>query len=1597
MRSDQSPFATDTDELIGRIVAENLGVYRASPARLQEDVSQEAQVASDYRGRLIFELLQNADDAMGAAATTDDRVAFLVTDEAVWIANSGRSLTEADVRGLCGLGASSKVDASGPKRASIGHKGLGFKSVLEITDTPKTFSRSYCFELGAAEAQARVGELWAEEGRGTPTHVPSMRFPRAVDGSHIDAWQRFLQEGYNTAFCLPFHSSVTASQRRELARSLLTLPLTTVLFLKNLERVSVLVQLSELVDGQGWTLHRRRHGEQTAIASLSESGCYEVDVRPDSGAGATFLLAHAGDVAIGAHRGGLTGPAWDGVEQTEVTVAALHPDEPAEMAADWRRFHVFLPTQEPNAYPLLVNGAFATDLSRRHVTVSDDPHDYNAHLVRTAGALVVDTLIPALMPYGVDAVLAALDRGEAIDRIDSTASGLLHQALVEHLAPLALLPVAGRGATAIGELVLPPPGSGSAGAGFRACLPAAARWDDRWFPDKHHCGGRVALVLADHGAHALETVEGVRALAELLDPQICQLHPEPGGRYEQDPVLTVLEDLWHGAESDVQTELADAVRHLPLFPTTRHDDGTVERVVLGDDTAFYPPRAAGDDIALNRLRFLCHQVCWGTVARDERLRVFGEHLTVWTALFGIREFLFPDVVRAAVLPALVLDPEGDAASMLEDLRDVDALEAICRLAGRTTKPESPLRYQRLEADRALANLARLPVPCRASDDTIRWEPAYRVYFGSDWLGEDSVEHLLDGVPDDDPSKAVLNPVYLAPPRVLLRQVEAAEEFTPTEMADEGLQDDEVPADDDDEQALEGDERERWIAFLTWLGVNPCLRLIHFHDVNESGAGWLTTKNFDAPQGRAFQPLGHLWNDMRQQLRSAAQRAAPAGGVTPYLYQAHELDLIKPLLDSGRRDASSAVATRLYNHLVRHWTWYSRFVEAEIALVPVGKAPGSRTVAKPKPEERRKAGPDLWLLRLRQEGICPTAMGPRAPVQVWQRTSELERRFGRTGRTADQLLPVLLVDSSPAARQLADQLGVRSELSPGTFTLDDARNLCDRIARLWPTPGLSDVPRIKGVYREMFELLTGRTEQSGHPLAGTLLLAETPEGVRYRPASELLYARAPGARARSGVSGLVSSFILDAEPGATGPVTNLFGARVLEDTLSWEPESEELGFDDEALAEFRQNLQQLEPILLARIRVERSSVRDASRDSTLVRELLQAVEPVRSLQLTVRLDGEVLEVVTDRSYHVSVPARGAIAAQVVWPEQPWPPTPEAASALAMALCDVIGLSLVEAFDSLIRSEPDHRRRLLALAGALGHLDELSETADDVAVPEDDDTPAIPPTASPTATSDSGETLTEQSVQPAAAVIPLYDFASLTLGGHPLLVTGIHEAEQGGSGEHRSAPGSSTGSRRAAAGTDLSALDDLGMRITIAYELNRLRGAGTPASTADAAASPRNWVVPVDTPQHIAIATRLSPVVRSVFEQLEAGGISQLYPGFDVLTIVDGRPDRLIELKSSGVDARVQEMSWNEWKSAGTNGVREHFWLYLVGNLRADMRGATPFVRAIKDPFGSLASHKQEHQQSRRVMQLRVREFAEAEVLNLGLAKPVTPTATDRAAL
>jgi hypothetical protein len=149
------------------------------------------------RTHFIFELIQNAEDA-GAS-----ELAFELFPDRLELRHDGRPFTEADVRGVCGVGQSGKS----ADLTKIGKFGIGFKSVYAYTKTPQIYSG---------------GEHFRIENYVRPVAVPG----RATTG---------------TLFIFPFdHDSVTAPVAvREIAAALTAIRPRTLLFLVNIGRLQV--------------------------------------------------------------------------------------------------------------------------------------------------------------------------------------------------------------------------------------------------------------------------------------------------------------------------------------------------------------------------------------------------------------------------------------------------------------------------------------------------------------------------------------------------------------------------------------------------------------------------------------------------------------------------------------------------------------------------------------------------------------------------------------------------------------------------------------------------------------------------------------------------------------------------------------------------------------------------------------------------------------------------------------------------------------------------------------------------------------------------------------------------------------------------------------------------------------------------------------------------------------------------------------------------------------------------------------------------------------------------------------------------------------
>ena len=97
----------------------------------------------DDRTHFIFELLQNAEDALGRRGEWHGsrKVEFTLNPARLTLSHFGKPFDEADVRSVCDIAESTKNEAS------IGRFGLGFKSVYTVTDLPEIHSGTEDFAI----------------------------------------------------------------------------------------------------------------------------------------------------------------------------------------------------------------------------------------------------------------------------------------------------------------------------------------------------------------------------------------------------------------------------------------------------------------------------------------------------------------------------------------------------------------------------------------------------------------------------------------------------------------------------------------------------------------------------------------------------------------------------------------------------------------------------------------------------------------------------------------------------------------------------------------------------------------------------------------------------------------------------------------------------------------------------------------------------------------------------------------------------------------------------------------------------------------------------------------------------------------------------------------------------------------------------------------------------------------------------------------------------------------------------------------------------------------------------------------------------------
>ncbi|CAF1371600.1 unnamed protein product, partial [Didymodactylos carnosus] len=127
----------------GRLLVENLqGIIERSLEKLANDLYSE-------QTHFVLELLQNADDNQYNEKTIP-KVKFIITKETILLCNNESGFTRENIDALCNVGRSTK----GKHKAGYsGHKGIGFKSVFNVSLCPEIHSNGYhiCFDANQGQ------------------------------------------------------------------------------------------------------------------------------------------------------------------------------------------------------------------------------------------------------------------------------------------------------------------------------------------------------------------------------------------------------------------------------------------------------------------------------------------------------------------------------------------------------------------------------------------------------------------------------------------------------------------------------------------------------------------------------------------------------------------------------------------------------------------------------------------------------------------------------------------------------------------------------------------------------------------------------------------------------------------------------------------------------------------------------------------------------------------------------------------------------------------------------------------------------------------------------------------------------------------------------------------------------------------------------------------------------------------------------------------------------------------------------------------------------------------------------------------------------
>ena len=396
---DRLPSADDwagsNDRLGAYIVKESrktLDAYRHQPNLVDEHANHEEDTArGGYAHRQLFELVQNSADAL-ASTTIGGRIAIRLTSTYLYCADNGEPVDRDGVKALM-------FSHMSPKRGTreIGRFGLGFKSVLGVTNAPEFFSHSGSFRFDRERSRDRIRQVAPATKRYPALRLPDPIDPRESRGKD-NVLRKFMEWATNIVR-LPLKPGAHDNLREQMDN----FPPEFLLFVKHVRQLTLNDELLELENIDGRYL----------LAAGDTTSEWEL-----------FKRTHRLSGAARADR-----RSRDDDEEVPIWWAA-----PLDRLTDPGKFWAFFPTKTASLVAGILNAPWKTNEDRQNLLSGP----YNNELIRSAAEMIAGELPKLATQTDPARHLDALPRRK--EASDSEQVNLLREHLFSNLYGCEIVP-----------------------------------------------------------------------------------------------------------------------------------------------------------------------------------------------------------------------------------------------------------------------------------------------------------------------------------------------------------------------------------------------------------------------------------------------------------------------------------------------------------------------------------------------------------------------------------------------------------------------------------------------------------------------------------------------------------------------------------------------------------------------------------------------------------------------------------------------------------------------------------------------------------------------------------------------------------------------------------------------------------------------------------------------------------------------------------------------------------------------------------------------------------------------------------------------------